>query len=386
MMMMGLHFMGDTPFSDVYIHALVRDAEGKKMSKSKGNVIDPLTVIDQYGTDAFRYTLAAFAAQGRDIKLSEERIEGYRHFVNKIWNSARLVMTNLKGDEKDNADTVLSLPDRWILTRLGEVGRDVSIALEDYRYNDAAGIAYQFVWHEFCDWYLEMAKGWLYSDDERLSLSVRCTLIKLLSGILRILHPFMPFITEEIWQKLPGASGSVMKASFPDKTDYPADEAAIKEMALVMGVINSIRNVRGEMNIHPSKKLDIHVSMADTAQRETIQANIHYIKNLARVEHILIEKELVKPDASVTAVYEGNNIHILLKGIIDVKEETARINKEIAKIKKEMEGSEKKLSSSGFLANAPDDVVEKVKEKVELLSTQLKKLMESLAFFEGIDG
>ncbi|MBN1906205.1 MAG: valine--tRNA ligase [Deltaproteobacteria bacterium] len=385
MMMMGLHFMGDTPFSDVYIHALVRDAEGKKMSKSKGNVIDPLIVIDQYGTDAFRFTLAAFAAQGRDIKLSEERIEGYRHFINKIWNSARLVLSNLKGDEKDGADTVLSLPDRWILARLGEVGRDVSIALEEYRYNDAAGIAYQFVWHEFCDWYLEMAKEWLYSEDEQLSLSVRCTLVKLLSGIMRILHPFMPFITEEIWQRLPGTSDSIMKASFPVQADYPVDDAAIKEMAFVMGVINSIRNVRGEMNIHPSKKVDIHVSMPDDTQRKVISANINYIKNLARVEHIRLEKELVKPDASATAVYEGNNIHILLKGIIDVGEEKARINKEIAKIKKEMDISEKKLSNSGFLANAPDDVVVKVKEKVALLSNQLNKLMESLAFFEGID-
>ncbi|NLA74963.1 MAG: class I tRNA ligase family protein, partial [Deltaproteobacteria bacterium] len=252
-------------------------------------------------------------------------------------------------------------------------------------YNDAASIAYQFVWREFCDWYLEMAKEWLYSGDAQLSSSVRCTLVRLLSGIMRILHPFMPFITEEIWQRLPGTSGSIMKASFPEQGDYLYDEAAIREMALVMGVVNSIRNVRGEMNIHPSKKLDIHVSMPDDAQREIIRVNMHYIKNLARVEHIRLEKELSKPDASVTAVYEGNNIHILLKGIIDVKEEKARINKEIAKIKKEMDVSEKKLASSGFLANAPEDVIEKVREKVELLSTQLNKLMESLAFFEGID-
>jgi valyl-tRNA synthetase len=169
------------------------------------------------------------------------------------------------------------------------------------------------------------------------------------------------------------------------QADYPVDDAAVKEMALVMGVINSIRNIRGEMNIHPSKKVDIHVSMADDTQREIIKINMHYIKNLARVEHVRLEKELDKPEASVTAVYEGNNIHILLKGVIDIKEEKARINKEIAKIKKEMDISEKKLTSSGFLANAPDDVVIKVREKVELLSTQLNKLMESLAFFEGID-
>ena len=386
MMMMGLHFMDDIPFSDVYIHALVRDAEGKKMSKSKGNVIDPLIVIDQYGTDSFRFTLAAFAAQGRDIKLSEERIEGYRHFANKIWNSARLVLSNLKGDEAESENNViLSLPDRWILTRIGEVGKDVSKALDDYRFNDAAGIAYQFVWHEFCDWYLEMSKEWLYSDDDKLNYSVRCTLKKLLSGILRILHPFMPFITEEIWHRLPGTDGSIMKASFPESAEYPTDGAAIKDMATVTGVINGIRNIRGEMNIHPSKKVDIHIEIPDDSQREILLTNLSYIKNLARVENVKIDKQLPKPEASATAVFEGNQIHILLKGIIDFDEEKGRIKKEIAKVKKEIEGSEKKLSNKGFLEQAPEDVVEKVKEKVSALQTQLNKLEGNLSFFEEID-
>ena len=386
MMMMGLHFMDDIPFSDVYIHALVRDAEGKKMSKSKGNVIDPLIVIDQYGTDSFRFTLAAFAAQGRDIKLSEERIEGYRHFANKIWNSARLVLSNLKGDEAESENNViLSLPDRWILTRIGEVGKDVSKALDDYRFNDAAGIAYQFVWHEFCDWYLEMSKEWLYSDDDKLNYSVRCTLKKLLSGILRILHPFMPFITEEIWHRLPGTDGSIMKASFPESAEYPTDGAAIKDMTTVTGVINGIRNIRGEMNIHPSKKVDIHIEIPDDSQREILLTNLSYIKNLARVENVKIDKQLPKPEASATAVFEGNQIHILLKGIIDFDEEKGRIKKEIAKVKKEIEGSEKKLSNKGFLEQAPEDVVEKVKEKVSALQTQLNKLEGNLSFFEGID-
>ncbi len=386
MMMMGLHFMEDIPFSDVYIHALVRDAEGKKMSKSIGNVIDPLIVIDQYGTDSFRFTLAAFAAQGRDIKLSEERIEGYRHFVNKIWNSARLVLTNLKGDEKDNEnDRALSLADKWILTRLGEVSRDVSIALDDYHFNDAAGVAYQFVWHEFCDWYLEMAKEWLYSDDEKLGNSVRVTLKEILSGILRLLHPFMPFITEEIWHRLPDADGSIMKASFPEAADYMNDETAVKDMSIVMGIINGIRNIRGEMNIHPSKKVDIHIEMPDDAQRETLLTNLGYIKNLARTEQVRIEKNLPKPDASATAVFEDNQIHILLKGIIDFDEERARINKEINKVQKEIAGSEKKLSNKGFLEKAPDDVIEKVKEKVSTFRVQLKKLEDNLSFFEEID-
>ncbi|MGD9157631.1 MAG: valine--tRNA ligase [Desulfobacteraceae bacterium] len=385
MMMMGLHFMEDIPFSDVYIHALVRDAEGKKMSKSIGNVIDPLIVIDQYGTDSFRFTLAAFAAQGRDIKLSEERIEGYRHFANKIWNSARLVLTNLKGNEVEGENKMLSLPDRWILTRLGEVSKEVSVALDDYRFNDAAGSAYQFVWHEFCDWYLEMAKERLYSDDEKLNYSVRCTLKELLSGILRILHPFMPFITEEVWHRIPGTSGSIMKEIFPESADYPADAAALKDMANVMGVINGIRNIRGEMNIHPSKKVDIHIEMPEDSLRETLLPNLSYVKNLARVENVKIEKELPKPEASATAVFEGNQIHILLKGIIDFDEEKGRINKDIAKVRKEIADSEKKLSNKGFLEKAPDDVIEKVKEKVSTLQARLNKLEENLSFFEEID-
>ncbi len=257
--------------------------------------------------------------------------------------------------------------------------------LKNTAINDAAGLHTSLYGTSSATGTLRDAKEWLYSEDKQLSLSVRCTLVKLLSGIMRILHPFMPFITEEIWQRLPGASGSIMKASFPVQADYPVDDTAVKEMAVIMGVINSIRNIRGEMNIHPSKKVDIHVSMPDDARRGVIKANINYIKNLARVEHVKLEKELNKPEASVTAVYEGNNIHILLKGVIDIKEEKARINKEIAKIKKEMDVSEKKLSSSGFLENAPADVVEKVKEKVALSTTQLNKLMESLAFFEGID-
>jgi valyl-tRNA synthetase len=280
---------------------------------------------------------------------------------------------------------MLSLPDRWILTRLGEVSKEVSLALDDYRFNDAAGSTYQFVWHEFCDWYLEMAKEWLYSDDEKLNYSVRCTLKELLSGILRLLHPFMPFITEEIWHRLPGANGSIMIADFPESADYPADDAALEDMANIMGVINGIRNIRGEMNIHPSKKVDIHIEMPEDSLRETLLANLSYVKNLARVENVKIEKKLPKPEASVTAVFEGNQIHILLKGIIDFDEEKARINKEIAKVKKEIGGAEKKLSNKGFLEKAPDDVIEKVKEKVSTLQTRLNKLEENLSFFEGID-
>jgi valyl-tRNA synthetase len=386
MMMMGLHFMDEVPFRDVYIHALVRDAEGKKMSKSKGNVIDPLEVIEQSGTDAFRFTLAAFAAQGRDVKLSEDRIEGYRHFVNKIWNSSRFVLMNLDEDNGSGLKPAeRSLPDRWILTRLGKVSDEIGQALDDYRFNDAAGLCYQFVWHEFCDWYIEMAKEWLYGEDEALKKSVQTTLKEVLMGVLRLLHPFMPFVTEDIWQRMPGVNSSIMKASFPGSSDFISDKRALDEMELVMGVITGVRNIRGEMNIHPSKKIDILMEIPDQKDIDIIKNNISHIRNLIKAGSMEIEKHAVKPEASATTVLGHNQIHVLLKGIIDFEEEKKRIGKEIAKIRKDMEGDARKLSSSAFLENAPPDIVEKVQEKVQTMKIKLDKLDKNLKFFEAIN-
>jgi valyl-tRNA synthetase len=386
MMMMGLHFMDEVPFRDVYIHALVRDAEGKKMSKSKGNVIDPLEVIEQSGTDAFRFTLAAFAAQGRDVKLSEDRIEGYRHFVNKIWNSSRFVLMSLNEDSDSGIEPAdRSLPDRWILTRLGKVSDEIGQALDDYRFNDAASLCYQFVWHEFCDWYIEMAKEWLYGEDESLRKSVQTTLKEVLMGVLRLLHPFMPFVTEDIWQRMPGVKGSIMKAVFPGSSEFISDKRALDEMELVMGVITGVRNIRGEMNIHPSKKVDILMDIPDEKDTGIIRSNLSHIRNLIKAGSMEIEKHAVKPEASATTVMGHNQIHVLLKGIIDFEEEKNRIRKEIAKIQKDMEGDARKLSSSAFLENAPPDIVEKVKEKVQSIKIKLEKLDKNLKFFEAIN-
>ena len=386
MMMMGIHFMGDVPFSDVYIHAIVRDAEGKKMSKSKGNVIDPLEVIDQYGADSFRFTLAAFAAQGRDIKLSEDRIEGYRHFVNKIWNSARLVITNLDGDFKAPLkEIVYSMPDRWILTRLGIVSGEVSRALDEYRFNDAASLCYQFVWHEFCDWYLEMIKERLYGDDELLKGSARAVIRNSLMGVLRLLHPFMPFITEEIWHRLADDKGSIMYADFPKASEFLYDQQALEEMSLVMDIIIAIRNIRGEMNIAPSKKVDILAEIPENRDIEVIRQNLSHIKNLAKVDSIEIFKEVSKPKASVTAVFGRNQIHVLLKGIIDFDEEKKRLRKEIKTLIKEMEASAKKLSSKGFLEKAPAEIVTGVRDKYESMKAELEKFEKNLKFFESIN-
>ena len=385
MMMMGIHFMGDVPFRDVYIHALVRDAYGKKMSKSKGNVIDPLNVIDQFGTDAFRFTLAALAAQGRDIKLSEERISGYRHFVNKLWNSARLVLMNLDGDDPmKDGEIFLSLADRWIVSRLHQVSEEVAKALEDYRFNDGANLCYQFVWHEFCDWYLEMAKESLYSDNERLKKSTVSVLLTALKAVVKLLHPFVPFVTEEIWQKLPGAQGSIMTAPFPVASEFAFDEQAVREMSLIVGAITGIRNIRGEMNLPPSKKVDIVLEAPDVKDVEILSCNIPHIRNLARVESIDIGVSVAKPEGSATAVFGQNQVHVLLKGLLDFEEEKKRVRKEIAKARKDLEMMDRKLSNPQFREKAAPEIIEEVKEKREVLGLRVEKLIRNLEFFEAM--
>ncbi len=387
MMMMGIHFRGDVPFKDVYIHALVRDAEGKKMSKSKGNVIDPLVVMDEFGTDAFRFTLAALAAQGRDIKLSEERILGYRHFVNKIWNAARFAFMNLEGDETKPSPkaSLLTLANRWILTRIGQVSEKVARAIDDYQFNEAAGLCYQFVWHEFCDWYLEMAKQALYGEDEDRKNATRHTVLETLGASLKLLHPFMPFVTEEIWQRLPGTKGSIMSAAFPNPSEFPKDDDALKEMDLLMGVISGIRNIRGEMNLPPSKNVKVVIDTINGENAERLQKNASHIMTLAKVEELNIGAGLAKPEASATSVFEESAIHVILKGLIDFDEEKNRIRKSIAKIEKDLKALQKKLSNPGFLGKAPEDIVEEVKAKAEILSAKRDKLQQNLSILEKID-
>jgi valyl-tRNA synthetase len=383
MMMMGIHFMGDVPFRDVYIHALVRDAYGKKMSKSKGNVIDPLNVMDQFGTDAFRFTLAALAAQGRDIKLSEERISGYRHFVNKLWNSARLVLMNLDGGgPAGEGEVVRCLADRWILSRLHQVSKDVTKAVEEYCFNDGASLCYQFVWHEFCDWYLEMAKEGIYSENATRRTSTLSVLVTALKAVVKLLHPFMPFVTEELWQRIPGVEGSIMTAPFPRGEEFVFDEQAVKEMSLVMGVITGIRNIRGEMNIPPSKKVDIAVEMPDRKDAEILKQNMPYLQSLGKVGSIYIATAVAKPEGSATTVFGQNQVHVLLKGLLDFEEEKKRLRKEMARAEKDLDMLEKKLSNPQFREKAAAEIIEEVQEKKEALGLKLEKLTHNLEFFE----
>ncbi len=383
MMMMGLKFMGEVPFKEVYIHALVRDAQGQKMSKSKGNVIDPLSVIDEYGTDAFRFTLAAFAAQGRDIKLSTERIAGYKAFANKLWNAARFALMNLEGfdpREVDLAKLELSLADRWILARLAEAARETNAALADYKFNDAASTLYAFTWHEFCDWYIELVKGDLYGADPVVQARAQAVLYTVLEQLLRLLHPLMPFITEEIWQALPGSRpvASLMLADYPTGAELPVDAEGARRMELIMDVVKAIRNIRGEMDVPPGKQIAAVLDCRSAASAAILQTGEGYIRALARVGEIFCGVGLSRPEKAATQVAGDVEILLPLAGLVDVDAEEVRLLKEIAKFEKDVELFEKKLGNEAFVAKAPPQVLEKDRGKLAEAREKLGILQQSL--------
>jgi valyl-tRNA synthetase len=398
MIMMGLHFQKEIPFRDVYIHALVRDAEGQKMSKSKGNVIDPLVMIDEYGTDAFRYTLTAFAAQGRDIKMSTERIEGYRNFANKIWNASRFVMMNLEDGFTPNAELVTaetSLADRWILSRLNTVTKEVQAALADYRFNEVASGLYQFIWHEYCDWYLELSKPALNEEQGSVRRkAAQSVLAHVLETALRLLHPVMPFITEEIWQTLPEAvrssecgvrsernkarCQSIMIAVYPSSDEKLIDAGIERDMQAVMDLIMAIRNIRGEMNVAPSLQIPAFVKVERREMAERLERNSGYVRTLGRLSELRIGTDEKKPKAAATGVIKGAEVYVPLEGVIDLSQERDRLMKEIAKISKDIEVFSKKLSNKNFVDKAPKDVVEKDTAKLEDFKVKREKLEQSL--------
>ena len=390
MMMMGLHFMGDVPFKEVHIHALVRDIHGRKMSKSRGNVIDPLVVMQEYGTDAFRFTLAAFAAHGRDILLSEERIEGYRHFANKIWNASRFSLTNLtdfRGISQEIDLGELRLPNRWILSRFNETVREVTEALEEYRFNDGAQAIYHFMWHEFCDWFLELIKPVLFGKDDSQERTVtQYVLMRVLDGALRLLHPFMPFITEEIWQRLPNDGKSIMIADFPQYDEGLRDKEALEDMDLVMRTIGGIRNIRGEMDIAPNKRLDVLLLAEKEYIRERLEQYRIYITHLARIDNLSFITSREKHRDAATAVLGDVEIFVPMGKDMDFGGETRRLEKEIRKVEKELEFTGRKLSNDEFISKAPGGVVEKTKMKREALLNREKKIRESLAKILEIRG
>ncbi len=380
MAMLGIKFMGDVPFHHVYIHALVRDAEGQKMSKSKGNVVDPLSVMYKYGTDAFRFTLAALAAQGRDIRLAEERIEGYRNFANKIWNAARLVLTNLEGYDPALARRgTPSVADRWIKSRLTEATAQVRKAIDTYRFNDAASAVYQFLWHEYCDWYLEIAKRSLYQPESPAARAVtQRTLVETLEATLRLLHPFMPFISEELWQRLPHQGDSIMIAPFPKASRKGRDPEAERLMAPVLDFVSAIRTIRSESRISPAVELAVSVKPAGPAVAAALASGAAVIGSLARAA-ITVSADGARPANSAMAATPSGDVFVRLEGVVDFEAERQRLRKEVERARKEIAFLEGKLGRPDFVERAPAEVVERERARLTEQRQTEQKLAASLA-------
>ncbi len=390
MIMMGLKFMDDVPFRDVYIHALVRDEQGQKMSKSKGNVIDPLDIMKKYGTDAFRFTLAAMAAMGRDIKLAEERISGYQNFVNKLWNAARFVQMNqiAQADGAKNGEALeapsLELAERWIRSRLAFAIGEARKALDSYRFNDYANTLYQFTWHEFCDWYIEMSKFAINSADTKRAVQSRALLQELLEQILLLLHPIMPFVTEEIWQTVGDQRPSIMIQRYPAARSNWRDETIEKQMSFLMGVIRAVRNLRTEMNCPPGKEIKA-IFCGQSADLEFVREQQAYLRVLARVGAAEYRSAEQRPRGAATAVVEGLEVYLPLDDLINLNEERARLSKEVGKVEVDLARVRKKLDNGEFLAKAKDEVVSKEKEKAIQFEEKIRTLRSSLDKLDEIE-
>jgi valyl-tRNA synthetase len=384
MMMMGLHFMKEVPFHTVYIHALVRDERGAKMSKSKGNVIDPLGIIDEYGADALRFTLAAMAAQGRDIKLSPQRVEGYRNFATKLWNAARFAELNgcarVAGFDPKSAKETLN---RWIAHETAKAARDITSAIEAYRFNDAAGAAYRFVWNVFCDWYLELSKPVLTGPDGVAKSETRATTSWVLDEILKLLHPFMPFITEELWavtaEQGPKRDQLLVLASWPTHAglDDPKAEA---EIGWLVDLVTAIRSVRAEMNITAQIPLLLAGASAETKARALRWTE--FLQRLARVADISFADK--PPPGSVQLLVRGEVAALPLKGVIDLAAERARLEKEMQKVAVDIARVDAKLGNADFIARAPEEVVDGEREKREEAEGRKAKILEALERLKGV--
>ena len=376
MMMAGLMFREDIPFKDVYIHGTVRDSTGTKMSKSLGNVIDPLDVISEVGSDALRFSIISITSQGQDVFLSRDKFEIGRNFANKLWNASRYVLMNLEGEDFSGEidPETLSLADKWILDRLNRTIDEVQKNLSAYRFNDATSALYDFIWHKFCDWYLEISK---LSDDKRTTQKV---LVKVLSDALKLLHPVMPFLTEEIWQKIPGKEpGWIMVSDWPvaDKR-YDNDEAA-SGMDKVIGVVTSVRNTRAFWNIGHSVKIDVMLSVDTDEDKEYLESTRAFIEYLAKCNIKQIEHRIDRPEQSVASLVKNVRIFIPLGGTVDLEAEKSRVDKKIGEIERYRQGIDKKLSNKAFLANAPEDVVSKEESKRARFKEQVETLKENLA-------
>lgn len=385
MIIAGMHFMNEVPFKDVYFTSLVRDGEGRKMSKSLGNSPDPLDLISEHGADALRFTMTYIAPLGQDVLFSNEMIEIGRNFANKMWNAGRFLLMNFASQQAGEQNIKLNLSlvdkhidftDKWIISRFNKTIKEFSDALDKFEVNAASKIAYSYVWNDFCDWYVELSKQRLYhgSDEEKTAVLTRAIL--LYEEMLKLVHPFMPFISEEIWQLLDERKegDSISISNFPKYNPAMIDNNAEQEIIFVQEVVTSIRNIRGEMNISPAKAINVYLKTDRVTEEQS-----KYIKSLVKIENLVVDSKLEKPKASASAVVKGCDIFIPLEGLIDLAVERTRIQKEITRLSSSLEGVKKKLSNESFVAKAPADVIEREKTKMNDWEKSLEKLKVILA-------
>ncbi|HHV15083.1 MAG TPA: valine--tRNA ligase [Gelria sp.] len=381
MIFSGIEHTGKVPFYDVNIHGLILDGQGRKMSKSLDNGIDPIEVIDKYGADTLRFSLITGVTPGNDVRFHWEKVENTRNFANKIWNASRFVIMNLEGYEKIKVNPdEYTLADRWIISRLNQRAEEVNNLLEGYDLGEAAKVLYDFIWDEFCDWYIELVKPRLSDSGSKAEkLIAQNVLVETLTGILRLLHPFMPFITEEIYHYLPGHSETIMLDPWPAKDDKRIWEFSLEEMQQIMNVIRALRNIRAEFNVSPGKQIKTVLVANDDTYRQVFTANQSYIKLMARVEEMEIVRELnQKPAQAVSALTSQAELYVPLEGVIDIDKEIARLEKDLKAASKELDRAEGKLNNQNFLSRAPQEVIEKEKGKAEEAKTRKEGILQRL--------
>ena len=386
MMFQGLEFTGKRPFKNVLIHGLIRDSQGRKMSKSLGNGVDPMEVIEQYGADALRWFLANGSAPGQDVRYSTDKMDAAWNFINKIWNASRYALMNVGDLTADQVDITgeKTLADKWILTRLNQTIGKVTELFEKFEFGEAGRLLYRFIWDDFCDWYIEMSKETLAGDDEAAKLTTRSILVYVLDNTLRLLHPIMPFVTEEIWQSVPHVGESLVVATYPTVHPEQMDEKAAEEMEFLMDFIRSVRTVRNEMNTPLSKPINIIAKVSDAAHYAILKENESYIARFSNPEEFVYGEDVEAPSDAVTSVITGAEIYLPLAGLINIEDEIARLEKEAEKLQQEVDRVEKKLSNEKFVAKAPVAVVEAERAKGADYQAQREAVLERIATLKKI--
>lgn len=381
MLIMGMEFMKEIPFEKVFIHGLVRDSQGRKMSKSLGNGIDPLEVIEKYGADTLRFMLITGNTPGNDMRFYWERVEGTRNFANKIWNASRFALMNMEGYDKDAELAPYTLADKWILSRLQDTVKDVTGLLERFELGEAGRAIYDFIWSEVCDWYIEIAKPRLYNKEAAAErATAQHVLATVLVSAMKLLHPYMPFITEEIYQCLPHEAESIMISKWPVADESLVDPEAERGMNAIMDSIKAIRNMRAEVNANPGKKIPA-IMLVSEDLREVVAHNDSYIKLLGGIDNLELRPlNGEKPENAMAAVVTGIEVYLPLAGLIDVEKETQRLSKELAAMEKELQRAGGKLNNAGFLAKAPEDVIAKERAKYEELSGKIEAVKKRMAY------